>query len=201
LVRRPRRGRGPFDPFVTAETYHKPRRRRPHGRRRVALPGRQRDRFGEHSVGLLGVLPSIRLANLRRGSRTRAISRWRAARTAPQRRPSRALSCRASSPRRTRRGALVERARRAVLPGAPRASRATSSTARATRGRRGRGCASPRRGARPGLARGPRLRTSSASRPSCSSRSRPSRRARAVVGVRVVAKLDPHNPSTILGPD
>jgi hypothetical protein len=60
-------GHGPFDPFVTAETYHNKDGDALMGDGVLLYPGRQRDRFGEHSLGVSGVLPSIRLKNLRRG--------------------------------------------------------------------------------------------------------------------------------------
>jgi hypothetical protein len=60
-------GRGPFDPFVTAETYHNRDGDALMGDGVLLYPGRQLDHFAEHSVGLVGVLPSIRLKNLRRG--------------------------------------------------------------------------------------------------------------------------------------
>ena len=60
-------GHGPFDPFVTAETYHNKDGDALMGDGVLVYPGRQRDRFGEHSLGFSGVLPSIRLKNLRRG--------------------------------------------------------------------------------------------------------------------------------------
>jgi hypothetical protein len=60
-------GHGPFDPFVAAETYHNRDGDALMGDGVLLYPGRQVDRFGEHSLGLAGVLPSIRLKNLRRG--------------------------------------------------------------------------------------------------------------------------------------
>jgi hypothetical protein len=60
-------GHGPYDPFVTAETFHNKYREAAMGGGVLVYPGRQVDRFGEHSLGLLGVIPSIRLKNLRRG--------------------------------------------------------------------------------------------------------------------------------------
>ncbi len=66
-------GRGPIDPFATAASFHNK-----HGD--VALldgilvyPGDQRDRFGEHALHLPGVLPSMRLKNLRRGAQDAGI--------------------------------------------------------------------------------------------------------------------------------
>jgi hypothetical protein len=60
-------GRGPFDPFTTAETFHNAHGDALMGDGVIVYPGRQVDRFTEHSVGIDGVLPSIRLKNLRRG--------------------------------------------------------------------------------------------------------------------------------------
>jgi hypothetical protein len=60
-------GHGPFDPFVTAETYHNKDGDALMGDGVLLYPGRQRDHFPEHSLGFSGVLPSLRLKNLRRG--------------------------------------------------------------------------------------------------------------------------------------
>ena len=60
-------GRGPFDPFTTAETFHNAHGDALMGDGVLVYPGRQIDLFTEHSVGIDGVLPSIRLKNLRRG--------------------------------------------------------------------------------------------------------------------------------------
>ncbi|HVU50949.1 MAG TPA: glycoside hydrolase domain-containing protein, partial [Polyangia bacterium] len=60
-------GHGPFDPFVTAETYHNQDGDALMGDGVLLYPGRQRDRLTNHSLGFPGVLPSIRLKNLRRG--------------------------------------------------------------------------------------------------------------------------------------
>jgi hypothetical protein len=60
-------GRGPYDPFATAETFHNRDGEAAMGDGVLVYPGRQIDRFGEHSIGFDGVLPSIRLKNLRRG--------------------------------------------------------------------------------------------------------------------------------------
>jgi hypothetical protein len=60
-------GHGPFDPFVTAETYHNRDGDALMGDGVLLYPGRQLDHFREHSLGLVGVVPSIRLKNLRRG--------------------------------------------------------------------------------------------------------------------------------------
>jgi len=62
-----RGGRGPYDPFVSAETFHNEDGEASMGDGVLVYPGRQIDRFGEHSLGLDGVVPSIRLKNLRRG--------------------------------------------------------------------------------------------------------------------------------------
>jgi hypothetical protein len=60
-------GHGPFDPFVTAETYHNKDGDALMGDGVLLYPGRQRDHFTAHSLDVSGVLPSIRLKNLRRG--------------------------------------------------------------------------------------------------------------------------------------
>jgi hypothetical protein len=63
-----RGGHGPFDPFVTAATGHNDEEGSTlMGDGLLVYPGRQRDRFAAHSLGLGGVVPSIRLKNLRRG--------------------------------------------------------------------------------------------------------------------------------------
>lgn len=62
-----RGGGGAIDPFVTAETYHNVHGDRCQGDGVLVYPGRQVDRFRQHSLGLDGVLPSIRLKSLRRG--------------------------------------------------------------------------------------------------------------------------------------
>jgi Glycoside hydrolase 123, catalytic domain len=62
-----RGGHGPYDPFVSAETFHNRDSEAGMGDGVLVYPGRQLDRFGEHSLGFEGVLPSIRLKNLRRG--------------------------------------------------------------------------------------------------------------------------------------
>ena len=62
-----RGGHGPFDPFVTAETFHNEDGEASMGDGVLVYPGRQLQRFGEHSLGFVGMLPSIRLKNLRRG--------------------------------------------------------------------------------------------------------------------------------------
>lgn len=62
-----RGGHGPYDPFVTAETFHNDEGDAANGDGVLVYPGRQVDAFGEHSLGFSGVIPSIRLKNLRRG--------------------------------------------------------------------------------------------------------------------------------------
>lgn len=62
-----RGGRGPFDPFVSAETFHNADGESSTGGGVLVYPGRQIDQFTEHSINLDGVVPSIRLKNLRRG--------------------------------------------------------------------------------------------------------------------------------------
>jgi hypothetical protein len=60
-------GHGPYDPFVTAETFHNEEGEAAMGDGVLVYPGKQIDRFENHSLGLSGVIPSIRLKNLRRG--------------------------------------------------------------------------------------------------------------------------------------
>lgn len=60
-------GLGPFDPFVTAETFHNNYGDYCEGDGVLLYPGKQVDLFTTHSVGLDGVIASIRLKNLRRG--------------------------------------------------------------------------------------------------------------------------------------
>jgi hypothetical protein len=62
-----RGGRGPYDPFVKAETFHNRNGDYCMGDGVLVYPGKQIDMFTEHSIGLAGVLPSIRLKNWRRG--------------------------------------------------------------------------------------------------------------------------------------
>jgi hypothetical protein len=65
---RNRGGHGPFDPFVTAASGHNDAEGSTlMGDGLLVYPGRQLGQFGEHSLGVAGVLPSIRLKNLRRG--------------------------------------------------------------------------------------------------------------------------------------
>ncbi|MEO7095761.1 MAG: glycoside hydrolase domain-containing protein, partial [Polyangiales bacterium] len=62
-----RGGLGPYDPFVTAETFHNSDGDQCQGDGVLVYPGKQVDDFSEHSVGFAGVFASIRLKNLRRG--------------------------------------------------------------------------------------------------------------------------------------
>jgi hypothetical protein len=60
-------GHGAFDPFATAISEHKPQGGTLMGDGLLLYPGRQLDAFTDHSLGFAGVVPSIRLKNLRRG--------------------------------------------------------------------------------------------------------------------------------------
>jgi hypothetical protein len=60
-------GWGVYDPFVTAETFHNQYGEWCVGDGVLLYPGKQVDRFTEHTVGLDGVLPSVRLKSWRRG--------------------------------------------------------------------------------------------------------------------------------------
>lgn len=60
-------GKGPYDPWVTAEGFHNQHGDHCAGDGLLVYPGKQVDAFREHSIGFDGVLPSIRLKNLRRG--------------------------------------------------------------------------------------------------------------------------------------
>ncbi len=62
-----RGGKGPYDPFATPETFHNKSGDRGMGDGVLVYPGKQVDRFQEHSVGFDGVIASIRLKNWRRG--------------------------------------------------------------------------------------------------------------------------------------
>ncbi len=62
-----RGGHGAYDPFVQPETFHNDYGDSANGDGVLVYPGRQVDGFGEHSLGVAAVLPSIRLKNLRRG--------------------------------------------------------------------------------------------------------------------------------------
>jgi MYXO-CTERM domain-containing protein len=61
-------GQGPYDPFVTAETFHNNYGEWCAGDGVLLYPGRQVDQFTTHSVGMDGVIASIRLKNWRRGA-------------------------------------------------------------------------------------------------------------------------------------
>jgi hypothetical protein len=60
-------GRGPVDPFTTAESFHNRDGDSALGDGLLLYPGRQTGRFAAHSLGFAGVLPSIRLKAIRRG--------------------------------------------------------------------------------------------------------------------------------------
>ena len=62
-----RGGRGPYDPFVTAETFHNSDGDYSMGDGVLVYPGKQVDMFTSHSIGMEGVIASIRLKNWRRG--------------------------------------------------------------------------------------------------------------------------------------
>jgi hypothetical protein len=62
-----RGGHGAYDPFSTPETFHNSSGDWAEGDGVLVYPGKQVDVFTNHSIGLVGVLPSIRLKNLRRG--------------------------------------------------------------------------------------------------------------------------------------
>ena len=62
-----RGGKGPYDPFVSAETFHNQDGDYSMGEGMLVYPGKQLDMFTEHSIGFGGVLASIRLKNWRRG--------------------------------------------------------------------------------------------------------------------------------------
>jgi hypothetical protein len=62
-----RGGHGPYDPFVTSETFHNADGDECQGDGVLVYPGKQVDMFTSHSIGLGGVIASIRLKNLRRG--------------------------------------------------------------------------------------------------------------------------------------
>jgi hypothetical protein len=62
-----RGGHGAYDPFVSAETFHNRDGEAAMGDGVLVYPGRQLDGFTEHSLDIDGVIPSIRLKNLRRG--------------------------------------------------------------------------------------------------------------------------------------
>lgn len=61
-------GHGPFDPFTSAATFHKDEEDMVlMGDGVLVYPGRQIGHFTGHSLGFDGVVPTIRLKNLRRG--------------------------------------------------------------------------------------------------------------------------------------
>jgi hypothetical protein len=60
-------GHGPYDPFTTAETFHNSGGDYCEGDGVLVYPGKQVDAFTDHSIGIDGVIASIRLKNLRRG--------------------------------------------------------------------------------------------------------------------------------------
>jgi hypothetical protein len=60
-------GLGPYDPFVESETFHNSWGDYGNGDGVLVYPGKQIDQFSEHSIGLDGVIASIRLKNIRRG--------------------------------------------------------------------------------------------------------------------------------------
>jgi hypothetical protein len=62
-----RGGHGAFDPFVTAETFHNADGDYAMGDGVLVYPGKQVDVFTSHSLGMDGVVASIRLKNWRRG--------------------------------------------------------------------------------------------------------------------------------------
>lgn len=62
-----RGGHGAYDPFATAETFHNADGDYSMGDGVLVYPGKQVDAFASHSVGLDGVIASIRLKNWRRG--------------------------------------------------------------------------------------------------------------------------------------
>jgi hypothetical protein len=62
-----RGGHGPYDPFTTAETFHNSDGDQCQGDGVLVYPGKQVDQFTDHSLGINGVVASIRLKNLRRG--------------------------------------------------------------------------------------------------------------------------------------
>jgi len=60
-------GHGAYDPFTTPETFHNSGGDWAEGDGVLVYPGKQVDVFTTHSIGMSGVLASIRLKNLRRG--------------------------------------------------------------------------------------------------------------------------------------
>ncbi len=62
-----RGGHGPYDPFATPETFHNSDGDWSMGDGVLLYPGKQVDGFSTHSIGMDGVVASIRLKNWRRG--------------------------------------------------------------------------------------------------------------------------------------
>jgi hypothetical protein len=62
-----RGGKGPYDPFETAETFHNADGDYCMGDGVLVYPGKQVDMFTSRSIGMDGVIASIRLKNWRRG--------------------------------------------------------------------------------------------------------------------------------------
>jgi hypothetical protein len=60
-------GHGPVDPFATAETFHNQHGDLALGDGLLVYPGTQVGAFAAHSLGIAGVVPSMRLKRLRRG--------------------------------------------------------------------------------------------------------------------------------------
>ena len=60
-------GHGPYDPFIQPETFHNQWDEYGNGDGVLVYPGKQVDQFSEHSIGMNGVIASIRLKNIRRG--------------------------------------------------------------------------------------------------------------------------------------
>lgn len=76
-------GRGAIDPFVATETFHNADGDTALGDGLLLYPGRQRPPFEKSSLGVAGVLPSIRLKALRRGIQDAGLVAL-AAREAPE---------------------------------------------------------------------------------------------------------------------
>ena len=60
-------GLGAFNPYITAETFHNQYEEYAQGDGMLLYPGRQVDQFTDYSIGMDGVIASIRLKNWRRG--------------------------------------------------------------------------------------------------------------------------------------
>lgn len=60
-------GKGAYDPFATGETFHNQDGDYCMGDGLLVYPGKQVDKFTEHSLGMAGVVASVRLKNWRRG--------------------------------------------------------------------------------------------------------------------------------------